>query len=94
MLIHLHVSEALQQVLGESHQKQMLSFENKKVEEIHQFHVDCLGKPTNITFFKQRLQAMFRHYNKERKGVYPFIYGKDYKPDMPEENIEYINKAH
>jgi hypothetical protein len=27
------------------------------------------------------------------KGCLPFVFGRDYTPDMPEEEVEYINKA-
>ena len=44
-----------------------------------------------------------KFYDRERSGINPFIFGHDYRPgkfplilsslDMPEEEIEYINKA-
>ena len=43
--------------------------------------------------FKERLNYLFRLYNKEGKGVSPFMFGRDYRPDMPEEEIDYTNSA-
>ena len=36
---------------------------------------------------------MTRTFFKEGRGVWPFIYGRDYRPDMPDEEIEYLNQA-
>jgi hypothetical protein len=37
------------------------------------------------------LQAIFRIYNKENKGIYPFVFGRDYSPDMSEEALDHVN---
>jgi hypothetical protein len=42
---------------------------------------------------KKRLSYLFNFYSKEKMGVQPFVYGRDFKSDMPDEEIEYINKA-
>jgi hypothetical protein len=42
---------------------------------------------------KKRLHYLQGFYSRENQGVFPFIFGHDYRPDMPEEEVEYINKA-
>eukprot|EP00347_Sterkiella_histriomuscorum_P008218 403345926 len=95
MLIHFQISEALQNVLqGEDqYQKPLLEYENKKVKEIHEYYLSSQNQATNIRSFKNRLLFLMRTYFKESKGVYSFQYGRDYRPDMPDEEIDYINQA-
>ncbi len=71
----------------------MLDFENRKVKELHEFMVNSQKKPSNLLSLKSRLQYLYKFYYKETKGVLPFVFGKDYKPDMPDEELEYVNKA-
>lgn len=70
-----------------------MDFENKKLKEIHEYIISSQNKPVNLRAFKQRIQFLARVYNKENKGVWPFIYGRDYRPDIPEEEIDYLNQA-
>lgn len=46
------------------------------------FYNNSQEKPCNLIVFKERLLALFRFYIKEKKGVLPFVYGVDYKPEM------------
>ena len=68
-----------------------MDFENKKVKELAKFAVDSYSKTPNINSFKKRLQVLYKYYNKEGKGVMPFVFGKDYYPDIEERKIEMIN---
>jgi len=75
----------------ESRQRYLLDFEIRKVKEIHELIISSQLKPANIRAFKQRLLYLTRAFFKEGRGVWPFIYGRDYRPDMPDEEIEYLN---
>ena len=95
MLIHLQISEAFQSIFHteDSLQKFIIDYENKKVKEIHEFIIASQQQPANLHTFKQRVQFLTRTYNKEGKGVWPFVYGRDYRPNMPDEEIDYLNSA-
>ena len=95
MITHLQISEALQAVFQgeEQFQKQLLDFENKKVKELHEFYIFNNGKATNLRALKNRVLFMMRNFYKECKGVYSFNFGRDYRPEMPDEEIEYLNQG-
>jgi hypothetical protein len=42
---------------------------------------------------RKRIMFLSKFYIGEGKGVMPFVYGRDYRPDMSEEELEYIDKG-
>ena len=72
----------------------MLDFENSEVKELAQFSIDCYSKKkSNLKYLKKRLQAMFGIYNREAKGIFPFIFGKTIIRNTRRSYIDYVNYA-
>ena len=52
------------------------------------------GHDANLEKLIRRLTVICEYYNKQDYGVDKFLYGEDYRPDMPADESNIINEKH
>ena len=53
-----------------------------KLNELINFNTRYGSHEGNLRGLKQRLGLFSKYFLKQDKGLLPFVYGRDYKPDM------------
>ncbi|CDW87687.1 UNKNOWN [Stylonychia lemnae] len=94
ILTHFQISEALQTVFegDETFQKQLYDFENAKLREFQNYNKTYKEQEINLHNLKIRVMFLLKALIKHSKGVHKFLYGRDYNPEMPIEELEYLNQ--
>ena len=87
------VSEHFQAVLGTNHYDSMIKYEVSKMDEIYRYNKTNRGYLPNIGLLNNRLYLFAEHYYKEKKGLIPFIWGRDYKPNLTQLDSQYIGEV-
>ena len=91
-MVHLQICEALDMCMGKDYQHEIITFERNKVKEIYKY-VETSNHGC-IRILHRRLMSFLKYMNKKDKGCFPLTYGDDIKPNMMEEELDYINKSY
>ena len=88
--LHLMVSEHLRAILAKEKHPDLLKYEIEKMDQIFKYNKTNRGYQPNLSLLNDRLYLFAEHYYKEKKGVVPFVWGRDFLPNMPVLEAEYI----
>ena len=92
MLIHLHVCEGIDSVIGEEEQmrKRLIKFEIDKFNEINEYSKN-LCSPKCIKFMHERIQTIMKFLQTDLRGVFPFKYGQEVHKNMTDIELKYVS---
>lgn len=82
LLVHFQISEALHSVLNDILPNKVLEYDMKKLKEITEFNQTYAQTDANLKALSSRLRLASKYFMRQEKGIVPFVYGKDYRPDM------------
>ena len=82
MLTHLQISEALQKTLWDVIPKKIVEYTSNKLDEFVTFSNKYALQEPNLQALGSRVRLMARALHGKGKGVTPFVFGRDYAPDM------------
>ena len=84
------VSEHMRAVFAKEKHSQLLKYEIEKMDQIFKYNKTNRGYSPNLPLLNDRLYLFAEHYYKEKKGLVPFVWGRDFLPNMPVLEAEYI----
>ena len=82
LLTHFQVCEGLQKTLFDVVPYRVMNFGKTKLAELVDFNQNYLALEPNLSAFGSRIRLKSRALAAKAKGVVPFVFGQDYKPDM------------
>ena len=74
--------------------ERILKYEKSKLREILNFIDEYKDQAPNIDLLITRLSVVCEFYDHKDAGVDRFVYGQDYRPDMPLDQASVIDKKH
>mmetsp|Transcript_20798 Transcript_20798/g.19820 ORF Transcript_20798/g.19820 Transcript_20798/m.19820 type:complete len:222 (+) Transcript_20798:163-828(+) len=98
-LIHLHIADSLQDVLSNQQKARFLEYDRRKIAEIKAFTSNrSLSSQQRtrgiVKLFNKRLHCFLQFLSSRGQGSIRFEYGRDWRVDMPEEQIDYLDKGY
>lgn len=82
LLIHFQICEALHKTLNDITPSKVREFELGKLDELWEFNTQYAGAEPNLKALSSKLRVKAKEFHKQNNCVLPFIFGRDYKPDM------------
>ena len=77
-------------VAGSNHLLKIISYENRKLNEILDYNEESKGRRFNMARFTACLYSKAKHYAEKQQGVLPFKMGQDYYASIPDEEVNSV----
>ena len=69
-----------------------MKFERLKAHQILKY--SQTSSPEMIKNLSDKLNTHLRYIVEQDQGVFPFVYGDDIKPEMKEDEIQFVDQTH
>ena len=92
LLTHFQISEALRSTLSDISPIKVRDWEVSKLEELILFINKYQTQKPNLNALAMRLKLISRYVYTNLNGMVNFQFGKDYRPEMPKDQVNTLSK--
>ena len=90
-LIHFQVCEGLRKTIGEIMPQKVIAYEKYKLKEFIDFNAKFGNIAPNLEKLGQRIRLISKYALNTDKGMVPFVFGKDFTPNMPHDQASVLS---